>query len=220
MSLARRAAAEFVGTLFLLMVVVGSGIMGERLAQGNMAIALLANSIATAAGLFAIIVAVHPVSGAHLNPCVSILAWHEGAISAAEAALYSVMQILGAAIGVLLAHVMFSLPAFALGTKDRSTAGEFVAEIVATAGLLAVIRLARTHGVAATAAAIACYIGSAYWFTSSTSFANPAVTLARALTDSFAAIRPGDVPAFIGAQLIGTALVILVARLEARKRPG
>jgi glycerol uptake facilitator-like aquaporin len=174
-------------------------------------VALLANSAATAAGLFAIILATQPISGAHLNPMVTLMSWREKTIASNEVPAYLLAQVLGAAIGVMLAHAMFTLPLVTLGTHERSTQGEFIGEIVATAGLLATIRLARVHGVVATAGAVACFIASAYWFTSSTSFANPAVTLARALTDSFAAIRPSDVPAFLVAQAIGAAIAIAPA---------
>ena len=210
MTLARRAGAEFFATALLLAVVVGSGIMGERLAQGNAAIALLANSAATAAGLFVLIIVAAPISGAHLNPAVTLTAWRDGRIAAAEVPAYVGAQFAGAVAGALLAHAMFSLPLVSLGTHERSSAGEWIAEIVATAGLLVTIRAAASRGVVVTAAAVGCFIGAAYWFTSSTSFANPAVTLARSLTDSFAAIRPQDVPAFVAAQLIGTVIAVSI----------
>lgn len=219
--LARRLTAEAVGTAFLLIAVVGSGIMGERLSAGNTAMALLANSIATGAALVAIILAFGDVSGAHLNPAVSLMAAWERGLSWRDAAAYSFVQIGGAVAGVVLAHAMFGEPVIALGTQVRSGGGQWLGEVVATFGLLAVIWGCSRRRSSAVAFAVGAYITGAYWFTVSTSFANPAVTIARALTDTFAGIRPADVPGFVGAQLLGAVAATLlfawlVPNLEAR----
>jgi glycerol uptake facilitator-like aquaporin len=184
-------AAEFAGTAMLVAAVVGSGIMGERLAAGNAALALLANSIATGAVLFALIVTFAPISGAHFNPLVSL------GFSRAIA------QVLGGLVGVAVANLMFDLPAFSLSQHPRQGFSQLLAEVVATFGLLTVIRLSSS------AAAIAAYIAGAYWFTASTSFANPAVTIARGLTNTFSGILPTDIPAFLAAQAAGAAAAIL-----------
>lgn len=203
MSLARRLVAEALGAAFLLAAVVGSGIMAERLAQGNLALALLANTAATAAALFFLIVVFGPVSGAHFNPAVTLVAALSRRFPPREAALYTLAQIGGAFAGVAAAHLMFDEPLFSASGQVRAGAGQVFSEFVATFGLiLAVLGTVRAGGVIA-AATVAAYIGAAYWFTASTSFANPAVTLARAATDTFSGIRAADVPAFLGAQLAG-----------------
>ena len=203
MTLARAAVAEAIGTALLLAIVVGSGIMGERLAQGNTAVALLANSIATGAGLYALITMFGPISGAHFNPVVSAVSTLSGTLRARDCAVYVVAQVAGAIAGVLIAHAMFSLPLVQISGHLRPTAGEGLGELVATFGLITVILLTAKYRPESIAVAVAAYITSAYWFTSSTSFANPAVTLARATTNTFAGISPESVPLFIGAQIAG-----------------
>ncbi len=212
MSLQKRAFAEFLGTAALLIIVVGSGIMGEQLSQGNAAIALLANSIATGAGLYAIIQTFGPLSGAHFNPAVSFVEWLWKRLSAQELFAYSLAQVAGAVLGILLTHFMFGLQIFQLSQKNRGEIRLFVSEIVATLGLLLVIAFSGKKNVHATPAAIALYITSAYWCTSSTSFANPAVTIARSLSDTFAGILWTGAPGFIGAQLIGSLAAVLITR--------
>jgi glycerol uptake facilitator-like aquaporin len=205
-SLSRRAVAEFVGTALLLATVVGSGIMGEHLAGGNVAVALLANTIATGAGLVALILTFGPVSGAHFNPAVTLADASQGGLSWRDVPVYFGAQVSGAFAGVAVAHVMFKEPAlFFASQHERSGFAQLVSEFVATFGLLAVIWgcVRRRPGVVPFA--VGAYITAAYWFTSSTSFANPAVTLARAASDTFAGIRPVDVPGFIVAQLLGAA---------------
>ena len=211
-STSRALAAEFVGTAALLAVVVGSGIMGERLAGGNMAIALLANSIATAFGLFVLITCLAPVSGAHFNPVVSALDAFEGRMPWAGAAGFALAQFAGAILGVITAHAMFGLALLQSGSHARDTAGERLGEAVATFGLVTLIGLARAHPPALVAALVGSYIGAAYWFTSSTSFANPAVSLARSMTDTFAGIAPASVAAFVAAQLAGSIAAALFVR--------
>jgi len=201
----QRIAAEAVGTALLLATVVGSGIMAERLAAGNVALALLANTLATGAGLVALITSLGPISGAHLNPVVTLAAAWRQTLPWRDVPGYLLAQLLGAPAGVALAHLMFGAPAFTAGTHARSGTGQFASEVVASFGLLFVINACVRRRPTAVPAAVGCYIGAAYWFTASTSFANPAVTLARALTDSFSGIRPQDVPAFIAAQFIGAA---------------
>ena len=204
-TIARRMAAEAVGTALLLAAVVGSGIMGERLAGGNVAVALLANTIATGAALVALILTFGPISGAHFNPAVTLADAWQGGLPWDEVPLYIVAQVIGAFGGVAAAHLMFELPVFFASRHARSGPAQMFSEFVATFGLLAVIwGCARTR-LAAVPFAVAAYITAAYWFTASTSFANPAVTLARAATDTFAGIRPEDAPAFIVAQLLGAA---------------
>ena len=212
----RLAAIEFVATVFLLMAVVGSGIMTERLAGGNGALALLANAIATGAALTALILAFGPVSGAHMNPAVTLAAVALDGFDRRLAAAYIVAQIAGAVVGVWLAHLMFALPVFELGTKIRAGGGQWLGEAVATLGLLATIWGCRAHRAPVTAIAVGAYITGAYWFTSSTSFANPAVTLARALTDTFAGIRPQDAPAFIVAELAGFVAALPLLKMLAK----
>lgn len=203
--LARRAVAEFIGTALLLAAVVGSGIMGERLAGGNLAIALLANAIATGGALIALILTFGPVSGAHFNPLVTLAFASRGELRWQATMLYLAAQFAGAVAGVWLAHLMFGLPIIETSAHARGTLGEWVGEFVASFGLLGLILSARRHAPSAVPYGVAAYITGAYWFTSSTSFANPAVTVARALTASFAGIAPAHVPAFILAEFGGGA---------------
>jgi glycerol uptake facilitator-like aquaporin len=202
-SLSRRIVAEFVGTLFLLAAVVGSGIMGEHLAAGNVALVLLANTLATGAALIAIILAFGPISGAHLNPAVTLTDAWLGGIAWRDTLPYVIAQITGAFAGVAVAHLMFGASVFSVSTHARSGPAQMFSEFIATFGLLAVIwGCARTRP-SVVPFAVGAYITAAYWFTTSTSFANPAVTIARSMTNSFAGIRPTDVTAFIAAQLAG-----------------
>ena len=212
MTLARKLAAEFLGTAFLLAAVVGSGIMGERLAGGNVAIALLANSTATGAALVALILAFGPISGAHFNPAVTLFALSQRDVRRVEAAGYIVVQIVGALAGVAAAHAMFGEPAFSASQHARSGLAQGFSEFIATFGLLLVIASVARARPTAVPYAVAGYIASAYWFTASTSFANPAVTLARSMTDTFAGIRPVDVPMFLAAQAVAALVAIAVAR--------
>jgi glycerol uptake facilitator-like aquaporin len=210
MTLARRLVAEGLGTAFLLAVVIGSGIMGERLAGGNVAIALLANAIATGAGLIALILMFGTISGAHFNPVVTLSeAWQKN-MPADEALPYIAVQLAGAFAGVAAAHAMFGEPVFSASVHVRTGAAQWWSECVATFGLLAVIIGCSRSRPAVTPCAVAAYITAAYWFTSSTSFANPAVTLARSASNTFAGIRPADTPGFIVAQLIGAACATLL----------
>ena len=186
--------------------------MGERLAQGNAAVALLANSIATGAGLYALIVIFGPVSGAHFNPVVSAVSVWEGRLSGVHGVVYVVAQVSGAFAGVAAAHAMFGLPIIQVSAHIRPTLGEGLGEVIATFGLVLVIALASRFRVEAIPMAVAAFITSAYWFTSSTSFANPAVTFARAMTDTFAGISPHSVPLFICGQLIGGTIATLFGR--------
>ena len=202
-SLGQRLTAEVVGTAFLLAAVVGSGIMGERLAAGNVAIALLANTAATGAALVALILAFGPVSGAHFNPAVTIVDAWQGGIAWPNVPGYVVAQLSGALLGVAIAHLMFGEPLYAASTRVRSGGAQVFSEFVATFGLMVVIwGVARTRP-SAIPFAVGAYITAAYWFTASTSFANPAVTLARSLTNTFSGIRPVDALAFVVAQLLG-----------------
>jgi len=203
MLLSRRLAAEALGTSFLLAAVVGSGIMAERLSAGSVALALLANTLATGAALVALILVFAPISGAHFNPAVTLVEASQGRLPWRDAPAYIAAQLLGAYAGVASAHGMFELPLFAASTHIRSGPAQWLAELVATFGLIMVIRGCARSRPAAIPAAVGAYITAAYWFTSSTSFANPAVTLARCATDSFSGIRPIDAPAFVLAQLIG-----------------
>lgn len=212
MSLGRAAAGEAIGTAMLLAIVVGSGIMGERLAQGNLAVALLANSLATGAGLFVLIVIFGPISGAHFNPIVSAVSIWDGRLSAQHGVVYVLAQICGAYVGVAIAHAMFGLPIIQISAHIRPTLGEGLGEVVATFGLVLIILLALKYRAESIPVAVAAYITSAYWFTSSTSFANPAVTFARAMTDTFAGISPQSVPLFVCGQLLGGAAATLLAR--------
>jgi len=208
----RRLVAEGVGTALLLAAVVGSGIMGERLSGGNVALALLANSLATGAALVALILAFGPVSGAHFNPVVTLASAVRRETAWKEVPGFIAVQMVGAVAGVGASHVMFDLPILQASQHARTGGSQWAAETVATFGLLAVIFNAKGRAVAA---AVGAYITAAYWFTSSTSFANPAVTFARAWTDTFAGIRPANVPGFVVAQVVGAALaVVLFSRLE------
>jgi glycerol uptake facilitator-like aquaporin len=202
-SLPRRVVAEFAGTLFLLAAVVGSGIMGQRLAAGNVAIALLANTIATGAALVALIVTFGPISGAHLNPAVTLADAWLGSIAWRETPAYIAAQTAGAFAGAASAHLMFGLPVFFVSTHVRSGSAQLFSEFVATFGLLSGIWGCAKHRPAAVPYAVGAYITAAYWFTASTSFANPAVTLARSMSNTFAGIRPVDAPGFIAAELAG-----------------
>ncbi|HVF66074.1 MAG TPA: MIP/aquaporin family protein [Pyrinomonadaceae bacterium] len=210
--IARRLTAEAVGTCFLLASVVGSGVMGERLSGGNVAVALLANSVATGGALVALILTFGPVSGAHFNPAVTLCDASQGGVSWRDAALYVAAQLVGAFAGVAAAHLMFGLPLFFASRHERSGGAQLFAEFVATAGLLAVVWGCARRRSAAVPFAVAAYITAAYWFTSSTSFANPAVTLARAASDTFAGIRPSDAPGFVAAQLAGAAAATALFR--------
>lgn len=203
MNLARKLTAEFLGTAGLLAVVVGSGIMGENLAGGNVAIALLANTIATGAGLAFLILSFIDISGAHFNPAVSLTEAWRGNLSWRNCLFYLQAQILGAFAGVGLANLMFELPAFSASTKIRAGNAQFLSEFVATFGLIAVIQAGIKFRPHLIPFMVASYITSAYWFTSSTSFANPVVTLARSASNTFAGINPRNVPLFLIAQLLG-----------------
>jgi glycerol uptake facilitator-like aquaporin len=209
-SLSRRIVAEFVGTLLLLAAVVGSGIMGERLAGGNIAIVLLANTIATGAALIAIILAFGPISGAHLNPAVTLADAWQGGIAWRETPTYIVAQLAGAFTGVGVAHLMFGVALFSPSTHIRSGPAQIFSEFVATFGLLAVIWGCARQRPAAIPFAVGIYITAAYWFTASTSFANPAVTIARSFTNTFAGIRPVDAPAFVAAEFVGAITATLL----------
>lgn len=211
-NLARRVVAEAVGTAILLAAVVGSGIMGEQLAGGNVAIALLANTVATGAALVALILAFGPISGAHLNPAVTLADAWQGGLAWREAAGYIAAQILGAFVGVGAAHLMFGKPLFLASQHVRAGGAQIFSEFIATFGLLAVIWGCVKLRAQAVPFAVGAYITAAYWFTASTSFANPAVTLARSATDSFAGIRFADVPGFIAAQLAGAAAATFLFR--------
>jgi len=207
--LSRRLAAELLGSLLLAATVIGSGVMAQSLAGGNVAVALLANTAATVATLFVLIKLLGPISGAHFNPAVSFVLAQRRALAARDAAGYVVAQVVGCCLGAWLAHVMFALPIIETSQHVRSGAAQFVSEMVATFGLLLVV-LGHARPKDA-AAMVAAWIGAAYWFTASTSFANPAITIARSLTDTFAGIRPLDAPGFIAAQLLGAALAASVA---------
>jgi glycerol uptake facilitator-like aquaporin len=211
-NLRRRLTAEFFGTLLLVATVVGSGIMAERLANGNVALALLANTIATGATLVALILTFGPISGAHFNPVVSLADALEGGLSWSETLAYIPAQVFGGIGGTLLAHIMFSLPYVSLSKHVRSGADQFVSEFTATFGLLCVIWGCSRSRSNVVPFAVGSYITAAYWFTASTSFANPAVTIARGLSDTFAGIRPTDVPLFIAAQFVGGIAATLLFR--------
>lgn len=210
MSLSRRLLAEFIGTVLLLATVVGSGIMGVQLSDGNDGVALLANAGATAAALYVLIVLFGPISGAHFNPAVTLAMRLRGELRSHEALAYLITQVVAAVAGVLLAHAMFDLPLLQPGTHVRSGMPQWISEAVATFGLLLTILLGIRHRPTAIPELVASYIFAAYWFTASTSFANPAVTLARSLTQTFAGIRPDDVGGFVVAQLVGMALALAV----------
>jgi glycerol uptake facilitator-like aquaporin len=208
----REAFVELVATAFLLIAVVGSGIMAERLCGGIVGIALLANAIATGGALTALILAFGPQSGAHMNPVVTLAAAATEGLRWHAVPAYIAAQIVGAVLGVWLAHIMFDLPIWQLSQNVRTGMPQWVAEVIAAFGLLLVIWGCRAHREPVTAFAVAAYITGAYWFTASTSFANPAVTIARSLTDTFAGIRPADVPGFVLAQFAGLALALPMLR--------
>ncbi|MEN0000028.1 MAG: MIP/aquaporin family protein [Pseudomonadota bacterium] len=210
----QKLGAEFVGTGFLLATVIGSGIMGETLAGGNVAIALLGNTIPTGAILVVLITMLGPISGAHFNPAVTLVFRLRGEINSALALQYVGAQVIGGIIGVLIANAMFGLDVFQLSEKVRSGGPQWLAEIVATFGLVAVILLTLKAKESAVAMAVGLYITAAYWFTASTSFANPAVTLARAFSDTFAGIRPLDVLPFIAMQIVGACLAWAYCRWQ------
>ena len=210
--MARRAVAEALGTAFLLAAVVGSGIMGDQLAGGNVAIALLANTIATGAALVTLILTFGPISGAHFNPAVTLADATQGGVPWREVPVYLFAQILGAFAGVAAAHLMFGKPLYFVSQHVRSGGSQVFSEFIATFGLLSVIWGCARLRSSAVPFAVGAYITSAYWFTASTSFANPAVTLARAASDTFAGIRPADAPGFIAAQLAGAAAATALFR--------
>jgi glycerol uptake facilitator-like aquaporin len=211
-SLAQRTVAEFLGTAFLLAAVVGSGIMAARLAGGNAALALLCNTIATGAILTVLILMLGPISGAHFNPAVSLAAALRGDMTAQTTAVYIGAQLAGAVLGVWAAHLMFELPVLQISLTTRTGAGQWLAEATATFGLLFTILGCSVRSPAAVPYAVGLYITSAYWFTASTSFANPVVTIARSLSDSFAGIAPAGVMAFIAAQLLGMLAAVALGR--------
>lgn len=219
MQRSRKLAAEFIGTALLLAAVVGSGIMGDALSRGNDGIALLANAAATAGALYVLIVIFAPISGAHFNPAVTVVARLRGELGRTDAIAYIAAQVTGAVAGVLLAHAMFGLPLLQAGTHVRTGWPQWISEAVATFGLLLTILLGVRHRPAALPGLVASYIFAAYWFTASTSFANPAVTLARALTTTFAGIRAVDVAGFIAAQAIGVVVAIGAVKLVMEEAP-
>src|SRR5215208_371285 len=210
--LTQRLGAEGLGTAFLLATVIGSGIMAERLAGGNQALALLCNTLPTGAILVVLITIFGPISGAHLNPAVSLVFALRKEMLWNEYAAYVVAQIAGGILGALLAHAMFELPFFQISATARTGLGQWIAEVVAVFGLILTILGCLARNAAAVPMAVGLYITAAYWFTASTSFANPAVTIARSLSDTFAGIAPADVPAFIAAQIIGAVLAHITAR--------
>lgn len=202
-ALARRLAAEGIGSFFLFAAVIGSGVMAENLANGNLALALLANTVATGAILYVLIAMLGPISGAHFNPAVTLAFLIRREISLRDAALFVLAQITVGALGAWAVHLMFDLPILQFSTKARAGIGQWTGEFIATFGLVLVILTLLKHRAEAIPMGVALYITSAYWFTSSTSFANPAITVVRSLSNSFAGIAPGDVPLFIAAQLAG-----------------
>jgi glycerol uptake facilitator-like aquaporin len=220
MSLPRRTVAEFFGTAFLVAAVVGSGIMGDRLTNGNVGLALLANTIATGAALVALIIAFGPVSGAHLNPVVTLMDAFEGGLPWIEVLPYMSAQVLGGVGGTVVANLMFGLPAISLSSHARSGPAQLLSEFVATFGLICVIWGSSRLRSNAVPFAVGAYITAAYWFTASTSFANPAVTLARCLSNTFAGIRPVDVPWFVLAQLLGGFAATVLFRWLVPSLPG
>jgi len=210
-------AAEALGALLLAACVIGSGIMAERLAAGNGAIALLANTLATVAVLAALIASLGSISGAHFNPVVSAVALFNRQIDGRTAALYAMAQVTGCCAGAVLANAMFELPMVQSSTHVRTGASQWLSEVVATAGLVFVAF--RCTSVNEAAWRVSLWIGAAYWFTASTSFANPAITIGRSLSDSFAGIRPVDVPGFIGAQMVGAVVAVALLRMFAKREP-
>jgi glycerol uptake facilitator-like aquaporin len=209
----REVAAEFLGALLLTAAVIGSGIMGERLAAGNLAVALLANTMATVAALATLIAVFGPISGAHFNPVVTLVALWRGLVPAGRSVVYVVAQISGCCAGAILSHAMFALPLLQASTHPRAGGDLWLSETVATAGLVFIAFSAPT--LSAAAWRVPAWIGAAYWFTASTSFANPAITLGRSLTDTFAGIRPSDAPGFIAAQIVGALLGVSLLRFFA-----
>jgi glycerol uptake facilitator-like aquaporin len=210
--LVHRLAAEGLGSFFLFATVIGSGIMAERFSGGNIAVALLANTLATGAILFVLITMLGPISGAHMNPAVSLVAASRRELTWPDAAAYIAAQIAFGILGAFAAHAMFDLPILQLSTKMRTGPGQWLGEAIATFGLILTILGTARHRREWVAPAVALYITAAYWFTSSTSFANPAITVARCLSDTFAGIAPSDAPMFIAAQLVGAGLAALLAR--------
>ena len=210
--LGRRLVAEGLGSFFLFATVIGSGIMAEALSGGNDAVALIGNTAATGAMLFVLITMLGPISGAQMNPAVSLVAASRGELKWRDAAAYIAVQLLCGIAGALAAHAMFDLPLLQYSDKARTGSGQWLGEAIATFGLVLTIWGTAKHRPKAVPASVALYITAAYWFTSSTSFANPAITVARSLTDSFSGIAPGDAPGFIIAQLVGAALAALVVR--------
>ncbi len=217
--LTRRLAAEAIGTGFLLATVVGSGIMGETLAGGNVAIALLGNTIPTGAILVVLILMFGPISGAHFNPAVTLSFLIQGKVTTGDAVAYVIVQIVAAILGAWAAHLMFETPLFMLSEKVRTGGGQWIAEIIATFGLVATIIACVRHRAEAVPYAVGLYITAAYWFTASTSFANPAVTVARTLTDTFSGIRPADAPLFIACQIVGALLATFTLTWLLNERP-
>ncbi len=213
--LSRKLGAEFVGTAFLLATVVGSGIMAETLSGGNVAVALLGNTIPTGAILFVLITVFGPISGAHFNPAVTLAMRIAGAIGTRDALVYTLVQIAGAIFGVWVAHLMFGLDVVQFSQKARTGGSQWFAEFVATFGLVTIIFLTVRFRESAVAISVGLYITAAYWFTASTSFANPAVTIARGLSDTFAGIRPADVIPFIAVQLVAAVVATLYVRWQA-----
>ena len=219
-SAARRYVAEAVGTSLLLCIVVGSGIMAERLSgaaslppvPGSVALALLANAIATGCGLYALICVFGAISGAHFNPVVSLVAWQEKQLTGRDALIYGLFQTIGGIAGVWLTHLMFALPVLQSSTHQRNSGAEILSDVVATFGLVLVIFQGSKSAAKAVPAMVAAYITAAYWFTASTSFANPAVTIARALSNTFAGIAPADIFGFIAAQITGALLALALVR--------
>jgi glycerol uptake facilitator-like aquaporin len=211
-ALSRRLAAEALGSFFLFATVIGSGIMAEALAGGNVAIALLGNTLATGAILFVLIAMLGPISGAHFNPAVTLVMAARRDLPARDVLPYILAQLIGGLLGAWTAHLMFDLPILQLSLKARTGLGQWTGEAIATFGLILTILGTLKHRPSAVPASVALYISAAYWFTSSTSFANPAITIVRSLSDSFAGIAPADVPMFILAQLIGAAIAGLVGR--------
>ena len=211
-ALSRRMAAEGLGSFFLFATVIGSGIMAEALAGGNEAVALLGNTLATGAILFVLITILGPISGAHMNPAVSLVAASRREMSWRDAGAYIAAQLAFGILGAFAAHAMFDLPILQLSTTARNGAGQWLAEAIATFGLVLTILGTVRYRREWVAPAVALYLSAAYWFTSSTSFANPAITVARSLSDSFAGIAPGDAPMFIVSQLVGAGLAATVAR--------
>jgi glycerol uptake facilitator-like aquaporin len=218
-SLARRIVAEWLGTAFLLAAVVGSGIMAQKLSGGNVALALLCNTIPTGAILVVLILVFGPVSGAHFNPAVTLAFASRGELPLITAAIYIAAQVAGSIAGVWAAHAMFELPVVQFSLTQRTGAGQWFAEAVATFGLLLTIFGCAARTPAAIPYAVGLYITSAYWFTASTSFANPAVTIARSLSDTFAGIAPGGIAAFVTAQLLGAAAAVLLAGWMWKPKP-